>query len=486
MIVSPPGSGKSVIIGKIASLAVKKGGYVLFLVHRKELKEQIMETFSKFDIPKKSRTIETVMKVKNHLGDYPQPTLIITDETHHARAKTYQIIYEYYAGVPKLGFTATPWRLSGDGFADTYDAMVEGPSVQWLIDNRFLAPYKYFAAAQIDRSKLKKNSTGDYTNKSMDLAIGGAIYGDTVKVYQQQANDRQAIVYAHSVDASQQVAKAFSSAGISAVHADAKTPKKEREQIMADFKSGKIKVLSNVDLISEGFDVPDCGVVILLRPTKSLVMFLQQAMRGMRYRPHKQAIIIDQVANFEDHGLPSDIREWSLDGKHRQPHVEAATTCVYCYAVFYKGQAEKTADGRIICPACGEAQPKEERGETEEKDIETDVEFIDLQSKRGKLLLLAAKKPTAQRTMKSIYEVLDAQAKTGVGSTKYPVQRTLHIMLDKHPKGIDDEDLMLLAHLSRTPMSKVDKSYEHALATHKTPQQRKQEWLSKQQLIFNF
>lgn len=175
MIVSPPGSGKSVIIGKIASLAVKKGGYVLFLVHRKELKEQIMETFSKFDIPKKSRTIETVMKVKNHLGDYPQPTLIITDETHHARAKTYQIIYEYYAGVPKLGFTATPWRLSGDGFADTYDAMVEGPSVQWLIDNRFLAPYKYFAAAQIDRSKLKKNSTGDYTNKSMDLAIGGAI-----------------------------------------------------------------------------------------------------------------------------------------------------------------------------------------------------------------------------------------------------------------------------------------------------------------------
>lgn len=486
MLVSPPGSGKSVMIGDIASLVANKGGYVLFLVHRKELKEQIANTFAKFEIPIAARTIETVIKVKNHLGQYPQPTLIITDETHHAKAKTYQEIYDYYKDVPKLGFTATPWRLSGEGFNDTYDTMIQGPTVQWLIDNHFLAPFHYYAAAKIDRSKLKKSSTGDYTNGSMDLAFGADFYGDSVDVYRQYADNRQAIVYAHSVVASQHIAQAFNNAGVVAVHADAKTPKKEREQIMADFRTGKIKVLSNVDLISEGFDVPDCGVVILARPTKSLVLFLQQSMRGMRYQPDKQSVIIDRVGNVLEHGLPTDEHDWSLEGRKKKEFMRPIVTCLFCQATFYKDMAKKTQGGQVICPVCGKAQPVDERGEKTEKETDTDVEFVDLQTEKGRLMMLAKKKPKQQKTISSIYKVLDAQKITGIGNTQYPIPRTLHIMLDKHPEGISHADLDELALLTGKQISSIENSYSHALASHKSPEQRKAEWQANNNIAFNF
>src|SRR5699024_249331 len=126
------------------------------------------------------------------------------------------------------------------------------------------------------------------------------------------------IVYAHSIEFSKKVAQEFNEAGISAEHADSKTPAKEREKIMSDFKTGKIKVLCNVDLISEGFDVPDCTVVIMLRPTESLVLDIQQSMRCMRYKPNKKATIIDHVANYTRFGLPDTPRTWSLEGRPKK------------------------------------------------------------------------------------------------------------------------------------------------------------------------
>uniref|UniRef100_UPI00359F2BCD DEAD/DEAH box helicase n=1 Tax=Jeotgalibaca porci TaxID=1868793 RepID=UPI00359F2BCD len=159
---------------------------------------------------------------------------------------------------------------------------------------------------------------GDYTKNSIDDAIGGTIYGDVIQNYRKLADGKQAIVYCHSVDFSKEVAEAFRSDGIAAEHADAKTSKVEREKIMSDFRSGELKVLCNVDLISEGFNVPDCEVVILLRPTESLVLHIQQSMRSMRYKPGKRAIIIDHVANYLKHGLPDTPRKWTLEERERK------------------------------------------------------------------------------------------------------------------------------------------------------------------------
>ena len=318
LLVSPAGSGKSVIIAEIARLATEKNGHVLFMVHRKELIEQITGSFHTNEVQMENTTIMTVGKIVNRLDQLPKPSLIITDETHHSLAKTYRDIYDYYADVPRLGFTASPWRMSGQGFTDVYESMVEGPQVEWLIDNNFLAPYKYYSVNLINEDKLKKSSTGDYTKNSIDDAIGGTIYGDVIQNYRKLADGKQAIVYCHSVDFSKEVAEAFRSEGIAAEHADAKTSKVEREKIMSDFRSGALKVLCNVDLISEGFNVPDCEVVILLRPTESLVLHIQQSMRSMRYKPGKRAIIIDHVANYLKHGLPDTPRKWTLEERERK------------------------------------------------------------------------------------------------------------------------------------------------------------------------
>ncbi len=349
LIQSPAGSGKSIIIAEIARLAIEKGGHVMFTVHRKELIEQIKDTFTKDDIDLTHTTIMTVRKITNRLDKLPKPSLIITDESHHSLAKTYRKIYDFYQDVPRLGFTATPWRLSGKGLHDVYDDMIEGPSVQWLIDHHYLAPFDEYGFPA-NTEMLKKSSTGDYTNKSMDDFASHIIYGDIVKNWQDKAQGRKTIIYCHAVWFSKEVAQAFSEAGIPAAHADAKTSEREREQIMTDFRNGKIRVLCNVDLVSEGFNVPDCSCVVLLRPTASLVLYIQQAMRAMRYRPHKKAVIIDQVSNFEKFGTPVSPHDWSLKDRKKKKRSNdssgpAIRTCSQCFAVI-------PANCRI-CPICG-------------------------------------------------------------------------------------------------------------------------------------
>ena len=107
----------------------------------------------------------------------------------------------------------------------------------------------------------------------------------------------------------------FNQAGIIAKHIDGETPKNERDLAIQNFRQGKIMILCNVDLISEGFDVPDCNTAILLRPTQSLGLFIQQSMRPMRYMENKTAIIIDHVGNVGRFGTPDMKREWTLDPK---------------------------------------------------------------------------------------------------------------------------------------------------------------------------
>ena len=351
MVVSPAGSGKSVIIAEIARLAAEKGGHILFTVHRKELVNQIKETFQQAGISDQQTTIMTVGKIKNRLDQLPKPSLIITDETHHSLAKTYQKIYQFWDNVPRLGFTATPWRLSGEGLGRIYDDMVVGPQVQWLIDHHRLAPVKVFGAELGDQSVLRKSSTGDYSGSSL-ADFENTIDGGIVESWQKFAGNRKTIVYCSTVAFSKKVAEMFNQAGIPAAEADAKTPAKQREQVMSDFKSGKIQVLTNCDLISEGFNVPDCSCVVLLRPTKSLVIYIQQAMRCMRYQPDKQAVIIDQVRNFEQFGLPTDNRQWTL--KDRKKHKDdddgpSLTTCPKCFMVMLSTDEE--------CPNCGYVVP---------------------------------------------------------------------------------------------------------------------------------
>lgn len=389
LIQSPPGSGKSVVIATIAKKATEKKNHVLFIVHRKELAEQIQKTFKRQQVDKQHTTIMTVGKVVNRLDKLPYPSIIITDETHHSRAKTYKKIYDYYSDAFRLGFTATPWRMSGKGFTDIYDEMIKGKEVDWLIDNYFLAPFDYYAPTLADLEQLKISSSGDYTKKSMDEAVSSAIFGDVVEHYKKLANGRKTILYAHSVEASKKLAETFKEKGIEAIHADSKTPPKERSQIMNDFRNGEIPVLCNVDLISEGFDVPDCSCVILVRPTASLVLHLQQSMRSMRYQEDKKAIIIDHVGNYAKHGLPNTTHDWTIKDRAKKKKKDSDAPpikqCPKCHHVVHSRVT--------MCDLCGHEFKSEspnakyvdaELKKVDEVKFKTDYRKIRIQEKYGR------------------------------------------------------------------------------------------------------
>lgn len=364
-IVSPCGSGKSVIIADIAKSCTLKKNRVLFLIHRKELKDQIFKTFVNYGVDMDFVDIYMVQTLINKLNKVTEPKLIITDENHHALAKTYKKVYNFFPDSLRLGFTATPIRLNGVGLKDVNDTLVIGKSVNWLIKNHFLAPFKYFAPEIINTNNLKV-SKGEF--KVSDVAFNRTIYSDVLKTFQKIAGNKKAICYCPNVDFSKKIALKFVGSNIKAVHLDAKTDKKEREKIIKDFRCGNIQILCNVDLIGEGFDVPDCEVVLLLRPTKSLSLFIQQSMRSMRYKEGKTAYIIDCVGNVERFGLPNLEREWTLEGeskeKEKTKKINLPKTCPNCFAVIDKKYT--------ICPFCG----FEFRGL--EVDVDTSVDIKEI------------------------------------------------------------------------------------------------------------
>ena len=328
-----------------------------------------------------------------------KPDLIITDENHHALAASYRKIYDHFHDVLRLGFTATPIRLNGSGLGDVNDILIEGVDAKWLIENGYLSPYKYYAPKLIDTEKLKLNSLREFSSTSIDAAMNESkIYGDAIRHYKRLADREQAIAYCHSVEASKQVAHEFQQEGINAVHLDAKTPKQERAEIIQKFRDREIQVLTNVDLIGEGFDVPDCSTVIMLRPTQSLSLYIQQAMRGMRYRPGKTSIIIDHVDNVSRHGLPDMEREWSLEGKKKSeigPVEVPIKECTNCFAVFPPTEKE--------CPMCGHVPEVKEQ-----KDYEVDESAV-LEEVDEEAIVLNFKEPEECKSMKELYDLAKAR-----------------------------------------------------------------------------
>jgi len=345
------GGGKTVLFAYMAQQSQEKGNTVWFLVHRRELLDQTIDTFDRFNIDRKTIHIAMVGAVSRNLSKYPEPDFIIFDECHFSAAKTWRKIIDSFPNARLAGLTATPTRLDGKPLGDIYDDLVEGESIKNLIDKDHLAPYKYYAPSVADLSTLKKKR-GDFDKeKSEEILSTKAVFGDVINHYKNYANGKQTICYCSTIKHSEMMAKEFQEQGINAVHFDGETPKKERKQIIKDFRKGKITILCNVDLISVGFDCPDVDCCILLRPTDSTALYIQQACRALRYREGKTAIILDHVNNYERHGLPDDEREWSLGDKYEKPKrfQEDGTLkikeCTNCFAVFEAGEN--------ICPMCG-------------------------------------------------------------------------------------------------------------------------------------
>lgn len=359
MIQQPPRTGKTVIMADIARRATTKGNRVLFMVHRQEIVQQVVKTFRADGVNMNLATIGMVQTITRHVGDLDPPQIIFVDEAHHALARTYQRVLEAFPKAYKLLFTATPYRLNGAGFTDIADDLINGKPVNWLIDHHFLAPVDYYAPSQIDASKLRTKRTGDYSEGSIQEAMKPKIYGNAVKHYLKLAAGKQAIAYTYNVDSAIRLAQAFNSQGITARAVAGSTPKEERRKIIEDYRAGKIKIVTNAELFTEGLDLPNVDCVIMLRPTQSLSLYLQFAMRSMNPREGKTAIIIDHVGNIERFGLPTDDREWTLEGREKGKTsslgatIKSVTVCQTCFASFYRTGG--------TCPYCGAALGEEKK-----------------------------------------------------------------------------------------------------------------------------
>lgn len=358
------GGGKSVIQAEISRSATNKHNNVLFLVHRKELCEQIYNTFSSYGVDMELCSVSMVQTVSRHIDRIQIPKIIITDEAHHSTAASYKKIYEAFPDALRLGFTATPCRLNKGGLGEVYDDLITSVSTQWLIENHYLAPYKYYSVKLADTSGLHVRA-GEYkADEVAELMQNKEIYGSTVEQWEKLARNKKTIVYCASVEAAEQTAAEFRKAGYTAEALSGTTPKEQRAQVMQQFRSGELLILCNCELFGEGLDVPDCECTVLLRPTQSLTLYIQQSMRSMRYMPGKTAIIIDHVGNCYLHGLPDDDRIWTLEPKHKQENVVKIRECKNCFAV-YPPTKER-------CPYCGYMAEKEVQ-RAKKKVVEIDL-----------------------------------------------------------------------------------------------------------------
>jgi len=340
----PTGGGKTVIASYVMQNAVAKGNRVLFLVHLKELIEQTSAKLSTFGVehgiiaagfkPSEAMVQIAMVQTLSRRGTAFEPNLIVIDEFHHAVSKQYKRVLEQFPQAKVLGLTATPIRLDGKGLKDVADVIVTGPTVKSLIEQKYLNSYRYFSVPRVlDTSKIK-TKMGDYDQEELQKAIDeSGIVGDAIGHYRQYLDGKKAIVFCQRIKHSQELVDLFLAEGIQAAHLDGTMPKAERESVIEGFRSGAIKVLSNCSLISEGFDVPDCDGVIMLRPTQSLGLYLQMIGRGLRPSANP-TIVLDHVGNYTRHGLPCDAREWSLEGKTKTEKQISVKTCKQCFAVF--------------------------------------------------------------------------------------------------------------------------------------------------------
>lgn len=347
--VLPCRSGKSYIMAAITDSGCKKGSHVLILAHRNSLLNQHRELFETLELENPNVRIESVFTEARHLGENGPVDLIIIDEAHISGASSYQKVCEYY-DCRRVLFTATPARLDGKPL-NLADVIVTGIGAKELINRGKIADYEYYAPdLNLDLSTVKK-SCGDFNNQELGEKMSSKkIYGDVLKYYEKLGKGQQAIAYCVNIQHSKEVCDMFNENGISAKHMDSKTPEQEREKILQEFKDGKFTILCNCNLISEGMTLPSANVGLLLRPTLSLPLFIQQACRVLTPIEGKKAIIIDYVGNVFRHGMPTIDRDWSLKKKVKEYDNEnddgtlRIRVCKECFSTF---------EGGDVCPYCG-------------------------------------------------------------------------------------------------------------------------------------
>ncbi len=354
----------------MAKGAAAKGGRTLILVHRSELLLQACDKLRKSDMEygvisaaasmdlTRSTQVASVQTIVRRIDKIKaqgwEPSLIIIDEAAHAQAKnTWGQILSAWPNAKVMGVTATPCRSSGEGLDEVFDDLVCGPSIRELTDQGFLSPIHYYAPPMVASMEGIRKRMGDFAQDDLDKAMDKpTIHGDAIDHYARICPHTPAIAFCVSVAHAEHVAESFRAAGFKASSVDGSMEPSLRRQITDGLANGELDILTSCDLVSEGFDAPICGAAILLRPTMSLSLFLQQVGRVLRIYPGKtHAVVLDHTNNIGRHGMPCADREWSLQGKGKDAASKREgppppITCTGCYRQIVRPLPP-------CCPYCG-------------------------------------------------------------------------------------------------------------------------------------
>ena len=371
------GSGKGTVAAHMAVTAAQRGHRVYVLAHRKELIEDLSGRMSSHGVrhgliamhrsmdltePVQVCSVDTLAR---RLHKVPAPTLIIQDEAHHLiEGNKWGKVIAAWPSAYLVGLTATPQRLSGEGLGEGHGGyfrhLVLGPTAQWLTDEGFLARARVLAPPGADLSGIRNFDTPTGRAKAGEILRSGQAMGDPVGHYRREIapiHNGTVLGFCVSVSNATAMAELYRSAGIPAASLDGKTDPTLRRQMIADLGIGALKALFSCEIVSEGTDIPSVAGVQLFRPTDSLSLYLQQVGRGLRKCDGKPfAVVLDHVGNSHRHGLPTDDREWTLEGKVGRQGGEKAPSvkvCPQCFAAM--------PSARQSCPDCGHQFTPERR-----------------------------------------------------------------------------------------------------------------------------
>jgi len=402
LFVLPTAAGKTIIFCHIAEKAAARGNRVIIGVHRRELLHQCSAHLWELGVehgligagksmsmlPVQVASVDTLVR---RLDRIPPQDLFISDEAHHdpcaSRRKIYTALLERNPDMRILGVTATPERLDGKGLGvqagGFYETIIQGPYIDELIALDRLPPFVYFWPPQNTDVSNVHMLGGDFKKDELvEVVDKRAIIGDAVAHYAKHTHGEPFIAFGVTVKHAQHIAEIFNGAGIQTASIDGSMPTTQRDSLIKSHKDGRLTGLTSCDLISEGTDIPRVSVSILMRHTKSLTIFLQQAGRACRKYPGKRNTYIhDHAGLIHEFGPPWLRRDWSLDGKakDRKPldgenGLGGLTRCRRCfvlYPCYLKACREcgyvNESQGRSITQVAGELQRLEMEQQREEE-----------------------------------------------------------------------------------------------------------------------
>ncbi|WP_291728699.1 DEAD/DEAH box helicase [Bernardetia sp.] len=373
--VMPTGAGKSTVFSRFVQICIRNKKRVLFFVHSKELVEQFAQCLiMQFDIP--SGIIMSKIKPKPHRlvqvasvqtlvrRERPEADVVIIDECHRSKAKSYEKIISWYPKAKIIGLTATPFRADGKPLGEIYQNIVHPVKIRELMEMGYLVPTKVFVPKQSVNMEGVKTKAGDYDIGEMAnrFSDNGVVDG-VVENYLKFAKGKKMIVFNVNVEHSKLVNNKFLENGIPSAHLDGTTSKAIRSQIINQFRNDEIRVLNNVALFTEGFDVPDTDGVILNRATKSEGLYVQMVGRGLRLAEGKtECIVLDHGDNTIRFGFVEDYdqRPFKLNEK-KQERESKPRKCKQCNQGIMKHTHTDEEKIYSACTSCGFEMSRERK-----------------------------------------------------------------------------------------------------------------------------